>query len=79
MLQHTSLVLLLASIWTTRHPVQGADLVQGRCLTRFLHGGYTRAWEASKAPPALDHGLLGMEETCEVIRLSGSYCLPKEV
>lgn len=28
MLQHTSLVLLLASIWTTRHPVQGADLVQ---------------------------------------------------
>lgn len=39
MLEHFSLVLLLASAWTTRLPVQGAVLAQGRCLTRLLNGG----------------------------------------
>lgn len=37
MLQHCSLVLLLASLWTTRHPVHGTVQVQGRCVTGFLN------------------------------------------
>lgn len=35
MFQHLSLVLLLASLWTTRHPVHGTVQVQGRWVTGF--------------------------------------------